>query len=341
MTPDSRRGTLIYLTLSAASGLIELGGVLFALRMGASVGTALCFGLAYQVGALFKNPIELRGWHYRVLVGLATAAAIAACWDWHFFLPALMLLSAGLQGLREEALIHSGATTLAKRLSRIVGFVSAGVFDQGVMAVVGLVILAVAKYLPRQTLSAAELNGHAVPRRSLGLVGVVMVLHQMHYFVYAYAIPTALVRAHGLSNLWVGPAFALGWVSYSFAPAVLGRLPTLPVVVLGHLTVTLTLLFAAARMDNTAALLTAWFASGFGGGTVFCIRRLADRWASVDGTTDIDTWENVGHVLGVLLAVGIALLTPDLRELFRGGAWLALLVAGSLMVVSFVRWERR
>src|SRR6266496_47708 len=111
----------IYLSLSFASGLLELGGVMFAIRLGLPIWAVLIFALAYQVGALCKNPMELSRGQYRSLVVVACVVGIAAHWNTWFLVPALLLLSAGLQGIREEALLLSPVATMPKRISRIVG----------------------------------------------------------------------------------------------------------------------------------------------------------------------------------------------------------------------------
>jgi len=328
--------TVIYLVYSAASGFIELGAIFLAVRMHFSIVITLGLGLVYQAGALLTNPLKLTGSQYRVMIALAVFAGVATVWEPYAVFPSLFLLSAGLQGLREEALEGSRVGTFPKRVSRILGFALAGFFSPWRMVIISLLILLFAAALQARSEPLAQAP-RPVQHRSLGITGIVMVMHQMHYFVYSYALPVLFFRTHGLGGVVAGLAFALGWVSYSLTPMALGRLPPLPVVVIGHVTVAVTLAFMAANLNNLPLLLAAWFASGFGGGTVFGIRSLGRRWASVDRTGNLDMWENVGHVLGVLAAITLMLVAPHDRVLFLAGAAFAMVVAGTVALTAYFR----
>lgn len=248
----------------------------------------------------------------------------------------MLLFSAGLQGLREEALNHCQIGTLPKRAFRILGFVAAGYFRPFALPMVALLVLLMATTFGRRSASA-DVRERGDFGRSLGAAGVAMIVHQMHYFAYAYALPILLLRLHGLSGSATALAFTLGWVSYSLAPTLLGRLPTLSVVVVGHVAVAATLALMAMGFDDIKLLLVTWFASGFGGGTVFGIKRLAQQWSSIDRTRDLDLWENVGHVLGVIIAIGVILATRLETFLFLAGAALSLIVAIGVAIVGYAR----
>lgn len=326
----------VYLALSTASGFVELGALFLAVRSGFSTVVLLVVGLAYQIGALFTNPFALNGAQYRALVVVAALVGIVVSRVPLVLPVALLFLGVGLQGLREEVQERARVGTLAKRASRVLGFVVAGFFDARAMVVVSLVALALVS-VRRVPLEPSPARPRLARDRSIGVAGVAMVIHQMHYFAYAYVLPVFLLRGHKLSGIAAGLAFALGWVSYSLAPALLGKLPTLQVVVVGHLAVAAALVAMAVYCDRLPLLLAAWFASGFGGGTVFGIRLLARSWASVDRTSDLDMWENVGHVLGVIAAALLMVIESRERLLFLMGAGLAFLVAGLVWVTGRAR----
>jgi hypothetical protein len=326
--------------LSFASGFLELGSVMFAVRLGLPIPAVIAFGLTYQLGALFQNPLELTGYQYRGMVVAATAAACASYWDVRLLWISLLLLSAGLQGLREEAVRGAPVGTLQKRIARVGGFAVAGWLNPALVIFSSASILLIAGALRRWS-DQTENGAKPCHRPSLSLLAGVMVIHQSHYFVYAYGLPVLFLDVHNLNPVSAALAFALGWISYSIAPSVLARVPTLTVVVAGHLGVSAMLIFAASHLHSLPMILTAWFASGFGGGTVFGIRRLAVEWRSGDSKADLDTWENVGHVLGVLLAIGLTLAMPELRFLFLAAAGLATSVAAILAAKGISRCERK
>ncbi|MCX6632361.1 MAG: hypothetical protein NTW28_32530 [Candidatus Solibacter sp.] len=321
------------------SGFIELGGVMFAARRGLPIPSVIAFGLTYQLGALFQNPMELTGRQYRGMVAVAAAAACASFWDFRLLWISLLLLGAGLQGLREEAVRRAPVGTLQKRIARIAGFSVAGWLNPALVIASSLSIILIAAVLRRWP-NQADQTTRPVRRPNLSLFACVMVLHQMHYFAYCYALPILFLRVHGLNPVSAALAFAIGWISYSFAPSVLARVPTLTVVVAGHVGVSAMLLFAASNLHNLPMLLAAWFASGFGGGTVFGIRRLAVEWRTGDTKATLDMWENVGHVLGVLLAICLTLVASRVDILFLAAAGLASAVASILAVAGYFRWGR-
>lgn len=329
-----------YLALSSASGFIELGSVMLAVRLGLPIPFVFAFGLTYQLGALFQNPFEFTGRQYRFMVAAASAAACASYYDARLLWVSLLLLGAGLQGLRDEAVRGTRVGTLQKRIARIGGFAVAGWLTPGLVIASSVSILLIAEALCRWS-GRTEIAVKPFRRPPLGVLAGVMVIHQMHYFTYAYALPALFLGVHGLDPLPAALAFALGWISYSLAPSVLTRVPSIVVVVAGHLGVSATLIFMSWNFHNLPLLLAAWFASGFGGGTVFGIRRLVSEWRSGDTKADLDMWENVGHVLGVLMAIGLTLARPSFSLLFLAAAGSATAVAAIVAVAGHYRRGRK
>jgi hypothetical protein len=157
-----------------------------------------------------------------------------------------------------------------------------------------------------------------------------MVIHQAHYFAYAYALPYLFLAIYGLSPTSAALGFALGWVSYSATPLVLARRPALPTLVLGHFLVALTLLAMASMIHRLDVLLVAWFVTGFGGGTVFLIRRLEREWRPDRPAAQFDVWEHIGHVLGVLIAITLTSRFPSVTAMLLAGSVLA---AGTAVLI--------
>lgn len=319
----SNRYIVIYLSLSLLTGFLELGSVTYALRQGKSLPMVLGVALAYQAGALFKKPVELTRWQYRVLAVLAVVVGYLATWSFWWLALAIFILSASIQGIREEALQYHPVGTLAKRISRIVGFIGAGLFQAPALIVLPLLVLVMSCGLNAPLLDSGHHPGGQ--SQKLGVMGVAMIVHQSHYFTYAYALPILFLRLYGLTPVQAGVAFAIGWVSYSITPTLLSRYPDLRVLIAGHLGVAGVLIVMANLIGhNLAFILLAWFLSGFGGGTVFCIRRLAKRWGKQDKTGDMDLWENIGHVAGVAIAASLIIVTNQITALFLAASIFAL-----------------
>ena len=128
-------------------------------------------------------------------------------------------------------------------------------------------------------------------------------------------------------------------MSYTATPFLLGRFPPLPVVVAGHVGVAALLFSLGSGYPGMIWLAGAWFLTGFGGGTVFCIRRLAAAWAPADRTTEMDAWENLGHVLGVIVAVGIVSAGLGLSALFHVAGFFAFVTAVILGIGGAQRYR--
>ena len=346
MRAPARRRTLhaaIYLLLSLLAGVFELGVVMSAIREGAPPVAFLVLALAYQCGALLREPIALTGRYYRLILLVALVAAVYPDRGPWLLVATVFLISVGLQGIREEALQGRRVGTFAKRASRIVGFVGAGFFSLNMLALVPAVVLALAIILNVAGSVMTE-DVRLLKPRHLGTADVAMIVHQAHYFTYAYMIPFLFTHEHGFSGVMAGLAFAVGWVSYSMTPLLLGRVSVLPVVLIGHSVVALSLMTIMVDGGSLQVLLIAWFVSGFGGGSVFGIRRLAELWAAGKQADGMDTWENIGHVLGVGSAIAVSAMTGQVGLVFFAASVFALVtmfVVGAAALAGSIQKNRR
>ena len=59
--------------------------------------------------------------------------------------------------------------------------------------------------------------------------------------------------------------------------------------------------------DATLAVLILWLLTGLGGGSVFCIKHLAKHYSDLD----MELSENIGHVLGPIVAVLLCYCFPE------------------------------
>lgn len=326
----SVRAASAYLAMSAGSGFVELGAIVFAVSQGIAFVMVLVVGLAYQVGVLCGTLVTTGRIAQQMLFVTVAIVVIAMGLGPWAIVGSVFAFSVGLTGAREVARRGCSIGTLTKRISRVIGFAAASVFGLWTCVVAALVAVGAVTLTPRID-GVREDEARIAQRLPHGVLGLAMMLHQMHYFVYAYGLPIMFFREHGLADVTTALAFAAGWVTYSLAPVVLGRLPTLATVVTGHIGVAVVLIMMAELSNSTTCLLTGWCLSGFGGGTVFALRQLASRWTFQEAG-DLDLAENVGHVLGVLLAILVALVLNRTEALLVVGAICALSVAAIVTV---------
>lgn len=295
------RFTLAYELFSFLSGLVELGMVVLALRSQLPFVYVLLVALAYQVGALLREPVELTVTQYRLAALLAMLTAFTAQLSPVALVAVTLFLSVALQGGRgifaEQQ--HDRVSTFMKRVFRVAGFALAGFMSYALLLVVAVTVFGVMvaltwKAQSNPTMRLRNLN----PSR----LSWVMFVHQTHYFSYAYIILALMVTKYQVSTQMAGPLFCLGWVSYVLSQRLLDRYRLVPTFVLGHMWAAATLaLLYFFRNEGLAVFLLFWFLSGFGGGTEFCLRKLKSQMPS--DHSDLESWGNLGHVVGVVVCM--------------------------------------
>ena len=185
------------------------------------------------------------------------------------------------------------------------------------------------------------MNGNLVPDR----YGLAMLLHQTHYFVYAYVLLAAFLvglEPSGGTATWEHTAnaalfFSLGWLSYISGQQLLKKIlgwPPLRASIVGHVLVSACLLIMALYAGNHTVLVVAWITGGFGGGSVYAIKELASLNAC---KADMELWEHWGHVLGVALALLLFIIVPQMPWM----PFVVAMAAALLTVVSLVRQNMR
>lgn len=321
--PSARVWLVLYLFLSGLSGFLEIGLLVFALRSTLPLVNVPLFALAYQGGALLSYPIKLPYAAY-FFSGIAGAACFLSFPDSPLVASLGILLAAtALQHARDLAGKRCQTTTLRKRVARVIGFLVAPWLSAGMIAAISIIAVTMAAVTRLSDSSAQQSEHTARPRASL--LALTMVVHQSHYFSYFCFLPWVFLNVLALPPALVGPAFALGWVSYCLTPLLFRRLPPVPVLIWGHLLVCAALCAMCIWTERLVPVLLAWFFSGFGGGTVYCLRDLNSMRGPE--ATDLDAWENIGHVFGAALALTLVLAWGNPKYAFASAAVLALCTA--------------
>lgn len=289
------------LGLAFVASLLELGPIATILYRGEGIMAVLAAGLAYQIGNAAPRPVRTS----RLIVGVALAIGAALLWAapvttplWLF---GIALLSWLLQVVRRKiTAMESGRlpTTVQKRIARVVGFVVAALISMELWLLLLLLIVGNALHLIDRKAFSLVLDRTKIVHP----IEWVMLVHQTHYFIYAYSVPVLVARQELGGVPLIGFWFACGWISYLSAETLWSRFSPRPVFIFGHLFLGTVLLLMTLTVETVWATAALWILSGFGGGTVYCLTLLHKREDL--SHTSLEGAEDVGHLLGVALALG-------------------------------------
>ncbi len=310
--------TVLYLVLSACAGTLELGVLVYAVRQSGPLLLMALLALAYQCGNLVPKPLALGKTPLCALAGAAAVLAALSCSAPWLLVACTCCLSASVQGGR-SALGGRCVSTATKRAARILGFVAACGFGPFVAAALAVAVGVALLFLSVPAGARPEPHVHQPPD---GLAAL-MVLHQVHYFAYACLIPWLIASQVHSAPFVIAAGFALGWVSYVISPMLFRNTVSLRVLVAGHILAALALA-SLALMHQSGWVLPLWFATGFGGGTVYVLRGLA---AGIARPPDLDLCESVGHVAGAGLCAAVLALGGQAPSVFVVAASAAATVA--------------
>ncbi len=322
-----------FLSLSFLSSIVELGPIILFAGSGAGVIGTLLVGMCYQIGNLIAGFFQLPLRWIGALSAISVALAVAAVAHPNLLYGSVLLTSISIQEMRrifsERSQGTAKASTLLKRTIRIVGFATAGFTTLPLYTGITALALVMSLTLIWKTKSYSY---RLAPKADLKFspLAAIMVIHQTHYFTYAYLLPLLFAGIFGLNEFLIGPAFIVGWISYASVETIVSQKNLVKVFIIGHLIVTASLVILALHYQDIFTVLVAWFVSGLGGGTVFCLTRLN----RVAGTVRVamEPWEDIGHVVGVIVALVVYILSMSLQLIFLTAASAALLAAISIFV---------
>ena len=103
------------------------------------------------------------------------------------------------------------------------------------------------------------------------------------------------------SHMVIGILFVIGWITYLIVPHILRGKRFFLYFISGHFFLSLILLGLALNYNTVSAAIL-WILTGFGGGTVFCVKKINDIYSDCN-SNDIVFSENVGHILGTTLGL--------------------------------------
>lgn len=298
--------------LSFLSGICEIGCICWGYNQGFSLLETLLLGCAYQFGNTFPRPHNMSKVQYieSGVLGLIACFCSFVLKDkvgYLCMLIAIISCSICMQTSR-SVLKGKEVNTTIKRMIRIVGF-GISVWSVNYYKIIIIAVLVIALDI----IGKNELSD--VQRKKFGRhnLCIVMVLHQMHYFVYVYGVLFYVIKQKGMEQAIM---YFLGtWVTYTLISPVLEKNKNknyLKWFFVGHsfLAVCLVLMSILTMDINKYILL--WLMAGFGGGTVFCITKMWKK-TSMGNSEDMVIAENYGHWWGSICAVIVAAISENVK----------------------------
>lgn len=299
-----------FLLLSLLSGVIELGSVFLGIRLGVSVAGIFLLPFWYQMGNLLMNYLPRNETFYFIMFVTVASGTISNNFSWSYivFASQLVITSYFIQAACEKS--KKSCPTWLKRAFRIGGFAISPVLVlyNGQPILIASTLFSVMLLLR----GAATVETTSNKKKYFG-ISFVMIFHQIHYFVYTYIIPIYLYQRTG-SFIIVAILFATTWIVYLFPQTIVEKYDIMKyktVFFVGHsfLAICLGLMTWMANAGFAKGVLFCWLFTGFGGGTVFCIKHLSSKYEQIN----MDLSENIGHVMGPALAILICFYAPDIE----------------------------
>ena len=294
-----------FLVLSLLSGVIELGGIYLGITWDLPNHSIIMLPLFYQVGNLLTSILPSKTSGSIAVIG--TVCLLCGIYNWHpsFWILAvqLALCSYCIQIVRLQN--KSVCATWLKRSFRIAGFALSPIMClKDGQAVILLSIMLCVFSLVKEVLFQ-KVGNESSPRKEHrpAKISMVMVFHQLHYFVYTYIIPIYVHQKTG-SIAISALLFSLSWVIYLAPQTIAEKLHIVHYKTMFFcchifLGLCMAAISISAHFDSMGMVLLFWLLTGFGGGSVFCISHLYKRYASIN----IDFSENIGHFLGPVIAI--------------------------------------
>jgi len=310
---------IIFLFFCGLTGFLEIGSVIYAIRVHLTVNQVLFLVLAYQVGCFFPNNIQFSKKLFYIIsfVGFCMYLYISIIFPNYYLLwLATLFTSICLQTLRSFQ--KSSVSTGLKRTFRIIGFGLAPFFSLPAMSFLSLILIFFLIF--NKNILSTKIKFY-----KLKLSELIMVTHQMHYFSYSYLILLIIMLIGKFSAYYACLSFVLGWITYAMLPYLLKNINKHQLIfVAGHIYLALVLIFMSFTNSIEFKILL-WIITGFGGGTVYCIEKIYASYNDLNKGA-LEFSENIGHVLGLTFGILIFNITNSYN--------MVIISAGTLTIIT-------
>lgn len=324
----------IFLFLSFISGLVEIGIIMMGININYDPIYIVLLGLSYQLGNLSPNPIKFgkNNLLFILVSGILFLIFYIKGNNFIFLFFSSTCLAINIQSLR--SIKKDSISTSLKRTLRILGFVMAWIVTPYIMfaifAIIGTVLLFTNFNWPKISVIKPKLN----------FINIIMIIHQLHYFCYSYFILLVIYKSVSNNNMFIVCClFSIGWLTYAYVPEIIKGKNYGLYFIFGHLFLASILICLSKAQGSLACVL--WLLTGFGGGTVYCINKLAIKNNSYDNNSMVFS-ENIGHVIGVIIGIMVFILSKKnifIPILISG--IIAILAAVLMLIYQIITYERR
>lgn len=292
-----------FLILSFLSGVIELGAIYLGIVEKLPVFLIISLPLFYQTGNLMISMLPKKTSLCAIIAGIVCLLSVI-----YYIYPNLGVLAIQLtfssyciQFVR--ACHKSSCPVWLKRSFRIAGFALSPImiWHQGQIMFLFSSLFCIFLISRDATMRGAKVFQEK--KTQIAGISMVMIFHQLHYFVYSYIMPI-LVYEISESIIMSSLVYSITWIVYLLPQTIAEKLNVTnykKMFFLCHLflAVCMASIAISAYFYDTTMVVLFWLLTGLGGGSVFCIKYLCENYESIN----MDFSENVGHFVGPLIAV--------------------------------------
>lgn len=293
-----------FLILSFLSGIIELGAVYLGIVQQLPIHMIIMLTFFYQIGNIMTNILPQRTSLNIFLAGVVGLLSIMYYLypDFRILAVQLVLSSFCIQIVRVQ--YKSSCPAWLKRIFRIGGFALSPIMLIGSGQAIFLLSVVLCIFLAWKNVIVQVQNKKILKDKKTRMPGIslVMIFHQMHYFVYTYVMPIYFFRI--TKSIWLSSLiFSVTWIVYLLPQTIAEKISSInyrKMFFFCHifLGICMASIAASVYFYNTAMVLIFWILTGLGGGSVFCIKYLSKKYKTIN----MDFSENIGHFLGPLVA---------------------------------------
>jgi hypothetical protein len=326
-------GKYFFLFLSLLSGMIELGSIVYGIKMNFSILEIAGLGLAYQIGNLVPNPFKLNKNATIIISIISTCFYIAILFTKQYWIlfSGFALIAMIVQSLRTS--YKQKVHTALKRSSRIIGFFLAPFVSIPSTIVISTILVFGAIF------SKYENKNFEFTKPKMRYIHLIMLMQQMHYFCYCYFVVIMIYKLAFTQNLafsnlgFTSVCFALGWITYTWIPLLLKKDTYVKYYIISHVYLLAILLFMGIY-HQSFILIILWILTGFGGGTGYCIEKI-DLLDSNANSSDMIFIGNMGHILGVITGMLVFYVHNAMQSTLYLGAAFTLFATVMMAHYSF------
>lgn len=323
------RSILRYSISTALEKNLELGLVLLAYRQGHDIIEAVAAGVAFQFSKIAANRVQITAptwfWNVLVLIGscLCSFSSVGIGW-----FGGAALLTFSVARTREIGKLPFGHGLLFKRYLRPLAVGLTPWFNPWITAIA---FVSASIFVTERGLVPFRIKSNWLPRGALQANQLAMMLHHVHFFAYAYAVPIFLVSVAPNGLPFAGVHFYLGYLGYDLWYKGT-RSNSWTTFLLGHVVAagSILLMFETSTWWGFTIL---WIITGVGAGTVSILPTLSSP-IDPDPESNLAIYEDYGHVLGIALAVVLL----SLGTLGNLGNWVAAICIGTGVAPYIFFW---